>query len=247
LYRRWRSIAERLFELSPYLHPNTHGDHYRTWKAWGSALQNGWYGELGRREADYVAALEKFIDECEQTEALLKDDPGYQERLRSRADFRRATALLEAASESGDPAAVKRCKSDALAAWEKRRSQNVFRPSQYGKPGSITDNEPWQQEIAKLDELREIRWPHPVCWVCPMTTPVSDNPIERVRERLRVQARMVNLDFPIAHREQTAQAIAEWNRRIQSGRPMVESFKEFWEQETCRKWPSSDGREVISG
>jgi hypothetical protein len=243
LYRRWRAVADKLFELSPYLRPDTRIDHHRPWEAWGRALQNGWTGELERHEADYVAALEKFTDECDQSEALIKDDRTYQERLKSRAEFRGAMGLLEKASDSGDPAAIEKCKADVLAAWEKRHNQNVIRPSLDRKPGSILSKEPSQQEIAKLDELREVRWPNPICWVYPITTPISDNPIERARERVRLQALIVNCDFPIAYREQTAHAITEWNRRIQSGGPMVEGFKEFWEQETGRKWPRSKAPE----
>jgi hypothetical protein len=190
-----------------------------------------------------VAALEKFTDECDQTETLIKDDPTYQERLKSRAQFRGAMGLLEKASDSGDPAAIEKCKADVLAAREKLHSQNVVRSSLDRKPGSILSKGPSQQEIAKLDELREVRWPNPICWVYPITTPVSDNPIERARERVRLQGLMANCDFPIAYREQTAQAITEWNRRIQSGGPMVEGFKEFWEQETGRKWPRSEAPE----
>ena len=130
LYRRWRAVAEKLFEMGPYLRPDSRIDHHRTWKAWGSALQNGWTGELERREADYVATLEKFTDECDQTEALIKDDPTYQERLKSRADVRGAMGLLAKASDSGDPAAIEKCKADVLAAWEKRHNQNVVRPPQ---------------------------------------------------------------------------------------------------------------------
>jgi hypothetical protein len=70
LCRRWRAVAEKLFELLPYLRPDSSIDHHRTWKAWGSALQNGRTAESERREADYVTALEKFTDECAQTEAL---------------------------------------------------------------------------------------------------------------------------------------------------------------------------------
>jgi hypothetical protein len=137
LHRRWCAAAEKLFELYPYLRPDSHIDgHHRTWKAWGWALQHGWTGELERREADYVAALEKFTDECNQTEALIKDDPTYQERLKNRAEFRGAMGLLEKAFASGDPAVIEKCKADVLAAWEKRHRQNAIRPSQDRKPGS---------------------------------------------------------------------------------------------------------------
>jgi hypothetical protein len=34
LYRRWRAVAEKLFELYPYLRPDSRMDHHRTWKAW---------------------------------------------------------------------------------------------------------------------------------------------------------------------------------------------------------------------
>lgn len=117
-------------------------DHHRTWKAWGWALQNGWTGELERREVDYVAALEKFMQECDQTEAVIKDDPTYQETLKSRAEFRGAMELLEKASASGDPAAIEKCKADVLAAWEKCHSQHVVRPSQDRKPGSVISKKP---------------------------------------------------------------------------------------------------------
>jgi hypothetical protein len=130
LYRRWRAVAEKLFELYPYLRPDSRRDQDRTWMAWRWALQNGWTAELERREADYVAALEKFTDECDQTEALMKDDPTYQERLERRAEFRGAMGLLEEASDSSDPAAIEKCKADVLAAWEKLHSQNVIRSSQ---------------------------------------------------------------------------------------------------------------------
>jgi hypothetical protein len=239
LYRRWRAVAENLFELSPYLRPGSRMDFYRPWQAWGSALQNNCTGELERREADYVAALEKFTDECEQIEALVRDDPTYQERLKRRAEVRDAMERLAETSESGDSDAIEKCKADVLAAWEKRSGQNITRPSEERRPAAILSRRPTEQEIAKLDGLREIRWPNPICWAYPMTTPVSDNPIERAKELARVQALIANLDFPIAYREQTAHAIREWNKRIQSGGPAVETFKKFWEQETGRKWPSS--------
>ncbi len=126
LYRRWRAVAENLFELSPHLRPDSRTDHHRTWKAWGWALQNGWTDELERREADYVAALERFTDECDQTETLIKDDPTYQERLKSRAEFRGAMGLLAKASDSGDTAAIEKCKADVLAAWEKLHRRSGF-------------------------------------------------------------------------------------------------------------------------
>jgi hypothetical protein len=75
LYRRWRAVAAKLFDLSPYLRPDSRIDHHRTWEAWAGALQNGWTGELERREADYMAALEQFTEECAQIEALVADDP----------------------------------------------------------------------------------------------------------------------------------------------------------------------------
>jgi hypothetical protein len=125
LHRRWRAVAEKLFELSPYLRPDSHIDHHRTWKAWGWALQHGWTGELERREADYVAALEKLTDECNQTETLIKDYPAYQNRLENAAEVRRA---LEAFNDAGDSAAIEKCKADLEAAWEKRYGQKATLP-----------------------------------------------------------------------------------------------------------------------